>query len=178
MVLTCCGAGNVALVDGNGKVLWEVSGHHFESVDVGRILPNRAGLHICVDIDHQPYGGSPLWVLDEQGRLLGRLVTDYSRHHCLLDWNGDGVDEILVAHNGGLYDHQGQRIGTFNTPGAETTEGKTRYEKSMLVGDMTGDGIPDVIVATPHTVYIYENTSGKKPDEPARLGTEFNFTLY
>ncbi|UCF17855.1 MAG: hypothetical protein JSW59_10390 [Phycisphaerales bacterium] len=178
IVLTCCGANNIALVDGNGKVLWEVSGHHFESVDVGRVIPNHAGLHICVDIDHQPYGKSPLWVLDEQGRLLGQLVTDYSRHHCLLDWTGDGVEEILVAHKGGLYNHQGQRIGTFNTPGLEIPQGKTRYEKSMLVGDMTGEGIPDVIVATPHTVYIYENTSGKKPDKPVPLGTEFNFTLY
>jgi hypothetical protein len=56
-LLTCCGANNIALVNGNGKVLWEVLGHHFESVDVGHIIPGHAGLHICVDIDHQPLSG-------------------------------------------------------------------------------------------------------------------------
>jgi hypothetical protein len=43
---------------------------------------------------------------------------------------------------------------------------------------MTGDGILDVILATPYNVYIYQNTNGRKPDKPVRLGTEPNFTLY
>ena len=178
IVLTCCGANNIAFIDGNGKVLWEKSGHHFESIDVGCIIPNLAELHICVDIDHQPYGKSPVWVLDEEGRLLGQIVTDYSRHHCLLDWTGDGIEEILIAHKGGLYNHHGKRIGTFNTPSTEISEGNIKYEKSMLIGDMTGDGILDVILATPYNIYIYRNTKGKKPDKPVRLGTEPNFTLY
>jgi hypothetical protein len=178
IALTLCGAGSIALIDGNGKVLWERTGHHFESIDVGRILPNHAGLHICVDIDHQPYGKSPIWILDEEGKPLGQIVTDYSRHHCLLDWTGDGVEEILVAHKRGLYNHQGRRIGTFNTPGLETDSEQTRYEKSLLVGDMTGDGIRDVIIITGSTVYVYKNTHGQKPKTPVSLGTEFNMTLY
>lgn len=178
IALTCCGANNVALIDGNGKVLWEISGHHFESIDVGHIIPNHTGSHICVDIDHQPYGKSPIWVLDEAGQRLGQLVTDYSRHHSLLDWTGDGVEEILVAHKCGLYNHRGQRIGTFNTPGLETDTGQAKYEKSLLVGDMTGDGIRDVIIATIHALYIYKNTRGKKLDMLVPLGTEFNMTLY
>ena len=178
IVLTCCGANNIAFLDGNGKVLWEVSGHHFESIDVGRIIPNHAGPHICVDIDHQPYGKSPTWELDENGLLLGQVVTDYSRHHCLLDFIGDGIEEILVAHKGGLYNHQGRRIGTFNTPDTEISEGNIKYEKSMHIGDMTGDGILDVILTTPYNVYIYKNTKGKKSGKPVRLGTDPNFTLY
>lgn len=178
IALTCCGANNVALIDGNGKALWEISGRHFESIDVGQIIPNHPGPHFCVDIDHQPYGKSPIWVLDEKGQSLGRLVTDYSRHHCLLDWTGDGVEEILVAHKGGLYNHQGRRIGTFHTPGLEKDSGQAKYEKSLLLGDMTGDGIRDVITVTPHKVYIYKNTRGKKPETPAPLGTESNMTLY
>ena len=133
---------------------------------------------ILVDIDHRPYGKSPIWVLDEEGGLLGQMVTDYSRHHCLLDWTGDGVDEILVAHKGGLYNDRGKRIGTFHTPGVDASETGTKYEKSMLIGDMTADGIPDVVIATPHAVYIYRNTQGRRPDRPVPLGTEFNFTLY
>jgi hypothetical protein len=178
IVLTCCGADNIAFLDGNGNVLWEISGHHFESIDIGHIIPNHAGPHICIDIDHQPYGRSPVWVLDEKGKLLGQIVTDYSRHHCLLDFTGDGIEEILVAHKGGLYNHQGRRIGTFNTPGTEISGEKPKYEKSMHIGDMTGDGIPDVILATPYNVYIYKNTTDRKSDKPLRLGTEPNLTLY
>jgi hypothetical protein len=178
IALTCCGAGGIALIDGNGQVLWERTGHHFESIDVGYILPNHAGTQICVDIDHQPYGKSPIWVLDEEGRSLGRIVTDYSRHHSLLDWTGDGVEEILVAHKGGLYNNHGRRIGTFHTPGLETDSGQTKYEKSLHIGDMTGDGKRDVIIVTPYKVYIYKNTRDKKPDTPFPLGTELNLTLY
>ena len=141
-------------------------------------MPDHPGRHIVVDIDHQPYGNSPVWVLDDKGRLLGQIITAYSRHHCLADWTGDGVDEIYIAHNAGLYNHQGRRIGTFSTPGLDLHEAKMKYETSMLIGDMTSDGIPDVIIATPYVVYIYKNTEGKRPDKPVRIGTESNFTLY
>ena len=178
IALTCCGANNIALIDGNGKALWEISGRHFESIDIGRVIAGHPGPQILVDIDHQPYGSSPVWVLGGKGELLGQIVTDYSRHHCLLDWTGDGVDEILVAHKGGLYNDKGKRIGTFNTPGLDVSEGTAKYEKSMLIGDMTGDGVPDVVIATPHTAYIYRNVHGRKPDGPITLGAESNFTLY
>jgi hypothetical protein len=177
LVLTCCGANNIALVDGTGRILWEAAGHHFESVDVGRVFPGVGGRQLVVDIDHQPLGNSPLWVLDEKGNLLGRIVTDYSRHHCLLDWTGDGVDEILAAHNGCIYDYHGRRIGVFAVPGGGLI-GKSKGERSMLIGDMTGDGVRDVMMATPEKVYIYVNRKGKKSSGQVRPGTEFNFTLY
>lgn len=178
IVLTCCGANNVAMVDGNGKLLWEVAGHHFESVDIGHVIPDVPAPQIVVDIDHQPYGKSPIWVLDEKGTRLGRIVTAYSRHHCLLDWTGDSIDEIFVAHNGGMYDFRGRRIGTLGTPGLAADNNATKYERSILIGDMTGDGVRDLILASPHTVYIYRNTPGTKADKPVPLGTEPNFTLY
>ncbi len=183
LVLTCCGANNIAMIDGNGKTLWEVAGRHFESIDVGRVLPDARGPQIVVDIDHQPLGDGPIWVLDESGSLLGQIVTDYSRHHCLLDWDGDGIDEILVAHKGAIYDHRGRRIGVFATPGDQPAgalagQPTGNAETSMLIGEVTGDGVPDVMIATPQRLYIYENAKGKKPDTPAALGTEFNFTLY
>ena len=178
IALTCCGANNIALIDGNGKPLWEMSGHHYESIDIGRVVPDRPGRQILVDIDHRPHGESPICVLDEHGRILGRIVTDYSRHHCLLDWDGDGDDEIIVAHSGGLYNHRGRRIATFATPGSQAADGKLGYEKSLLVGDMDGDTVADLLIATPQTVYVYRNVHGKKMRGPARLGTEPNFTLY
>ena len=113
IVLTCCGANDIAVVDGNGTVHWEVSGHHFESVDVGRVLPDHPGKQVVVDIDHGPPGEGPVWVIDEAGAVLGRITTEYARHHVLLDWTGDGYDEILVARHRGLYGHDGRRIGVF-----------------------------------------------------------------
>ncbi len=180
LALTCCGANNVALIDGNGKVLWEVSGHHFESIDAGQIIPNHKAAQLLVDIDHQPLGKSPLWVLDEQGNLLGQIVTDYSRHHHLLDWTGDGMNEIMVAHNGCIYNHKGKCIGVFTTPRLTRngSEDKRGYERSILTGDMTADGIPDVVLATPEAVYIFKNNKGLKPVGPIPLGTGINFTLY
>ncbi|MHC4085833.1 MAG: FG-GAP repeat domain-containing protein [Planctomycetota bacterium] len=181
LALTCCGANNVALIDGNGKVLWEVLGHHFESIDVGQIIHNHKAAQLLVDIDHQPHGKSPLWVLDEQGNHLGQIVTDYSRHHHLLDWTGDGMNEIMVAHNGCIYNYKGKCIGVFTTPkptknGSSTNE--SAFERSILTGDMTGDGVPDVVLATPEAVYIFKNKKGSKPDRSVSLGTGLNFTLY
>jgi hypothetical protein len=43
---------------------------------------------------------------------------------------------------------------------------------------MTGDGIPDVVLATPKAVYIFKNKKGLKPNRPVSLGTGLNFTLY
>ena len=177
LVLTCCGANNLAFIDGTGEIIWEVAGHHFESVDIGRLFPGVSGQQIIVDIDHQPLGKSPVWTLDEKGEHLGRIVTDYSRHHCLLDWTGDGVDEILVAHNGGIYDYHGRRIGIFAVPGGRQV-GQRKGERSMLIGDMNGDGLRDVMMATTEKVYIYINKKGKRGSEPVQPGTEFNFTLY
>jgi hypothetical protein len=177
LALTCCGANNIALIDGNGEIIWEVAGHHFESIDVGKVFPGVSGKQIVVDIDHKPLGQSPVWTLDEKGNLLGRFVADYCRHHRLLDFTGDGMDEILVAHNGAIYDYHGRRIGTFAVPGGRQ-EGQRKGERSMLIGDMNGDGVRDVMMATTKKVYIYINKKGKKGSEPVLPGTEFNFTLY
>ena len=180
LAITCCGANNVAFIDGNGKVYWEISGHHFESIDVGQVIPNHKAAQLLVDIDHQPLGKSPLWVLDERGNLLGRIVTDYSRHHHLLDWTGDRVNEIMVAHNGCIYNDKGKCISVFAAP-RPTKNGsadESTYERSILTGDMTGDGVPDVVLATPEGVYIFKNKNGLKPDKPVPLGTGINFTLY
>lgn len=169
LALTCCGANDIAMVDGTGKVLWEIPGCHFESVDVGQIFPNRSELQLLVDIDHQPRGKSPLWVIDENGQVLGQIITNYSRHHTLIDWTGDGYHEILNASNRALYNHQGQRIATFDMPEAA---------RSVLVGDMTGDGVRDIALTTLSAVYVFKNEKGKKTEKDIPFGTEVNFTLY
>jgi len=172
LVLTLCGANGIAMIDGRGEVIWEQVGSHFESIDIGRIIAEHPGPQILVDIDHQPFGKAPLLLMDEDGVLLGRINTDYARHHHLLDWTGDGLDEIISAHSGAVYDHAGRRLATLTAPASG------RGERSMLVGDFTGDGVPDVTLVTTDALYVFRNGSGVKPTPGIGLETEFNFTLY
>lgn len=176
LALTCCGANNLAIIDGNGKTIWEISGHHFESIDIGPVLPKAGSAQIVVDIDHQPMGNSPVWIIDENGKHHARITTDYSRHHALVDWTGDGLCEILIAHNRAMYDQQGKRIATLATPLSSDPE-MQHYESSILIGDMDGDKVPDIMIATPQTLSIFRNEHGK-PIKELPLGTEPNFTLY
>ncbi|HPO13082.1 MAG TPA: hypothetical protein PLI09_06520 [Candidatus Hydrogenedentes bacterium] len=169
IVLTCCGAKNIAMIDGKGKTLWEISGRHFESIQVGAILPKPHGPHILVDIDHTPRGESDLWILDRNGNLCAKIRGEYCRHHELIDWNADGLDEIVVGHSGAMYDHTGRRIATLAAP---TAAG------NLLLGDFTGDGISDVARGGGDVLYIYQNNSQKKPHFPVPLGTPLNITYY
>lgn len=173
LVLTLCGANGIAMIDGNGKTVWERADSHFESIDIGCVVADREGPQILVDIDHQDFGKAPLCLLDENGALLGRINTDYARHHHLLDWTGDGLDEIVNAHSGAVYDRRGRRIATLAAP--QDAEGA---ERSLLVGDFTGDRVADVTLATTTALYIFKNENGLRPSNPVGLGTEFNFTLY
>jgi hypothetical protein len=178
-VMTFCGANGIALLNGNGTPVWELTGEHFESVDVGRICAGSTGpgLDIAVDIDHRAWGEGPLWVLDELGAVKTKILTDYARHHALLDWTGDGVDEILIAQPRALFDGQGRVVARFALDPADDQEGE---ERLAMTGDLTGDGVPDVLLTTRAMthVYLYKNERGKKPDRPAQLGTGVNFTLY
>ena len=178
IVMTCCGGNAIVLLDGNGKQIWEQTGQHFESVDIGRILPEPAGPQIVVDIDHKSYGDGPLWILDQAGKRLGRIITVYSRHHGLVDFNSDGLDEIIVGQNSSIYDSHGRRIGIFLTPGLTLKHTQDDFEVSILTGEMTGDGVLDVLIVTPQTVFVYRNPSARGIRPPFPLGTELNLTLY
>lgn len=177
LALTCCGANNLAVVDGLGKIIWESAGHHFESIKIGPIFPDIEGPQILVDIDHRPMGESPLWVFDENGVHLGQIITPYSRHHTLIDWTGDGFNEIVVAHNGAIYDHTGQRITTLALPEGIHDPG-AKGERSILTGDFTGNGVPDILLTSIDRVFIYKNEKGRIPPNPVPLGTGRNVTLY
>ncbi|MCP4710480.1 MAG: VCBS repeat-containing protein, partial [Planctomycetes bacterium] len=157
IAITFCGAKNLAVIDGNGKIQWELPGYHLESIDVGRIMPDTEGLQLLVDYDHEPDGKSPIWVIDgSSGKALGQLITNSSRHHKLIDWDGDGLDEFVVARDHGLYDHTGQRTATLGT---ESQDGD-----HVHIGDMTGDGHSDILLTAKGKIYIYKNELGAKED--------------
>ena len=183
LLLTHCGGNRMDLLDGNGRVLWSVTGLHFESVFSGELDRTLPGREIVVDIAHQPWGKSPLLVLDESGSLVGRYTTMRSRQHRLVDWFGTGEDLIFCGQTRALLDANGRKRARFETPmpdGAlgEDNTGMLRY--MIHLADVTGNGRPDLVVNTvPGTaVWVYRNENGAKCLSPDRLTMPTNATLY
>lgn len=175
LVMTMCGGNALVMTDGCGKVLWRRTGHHYESVDVGEIRKDRPGFEIVVDIDHLPNPPKPLCLFDERGNELGRIHTDYTRQHTLVDWDGDGRMEIGSALPRSLFDGHGRRVATF---GIE--EGDKPW--LMMAVDLTGHGLRDVMIVTNHgqgyRVYLYRNPTLTATPSGKPKGTGENFTLY
>jgi hypothetical protein len=170
MILTFCGGDRIARIDGEGQAIWSVTGHHFESINIGKVCADIPGNQIIVDIDHRQRGESPLWVLDENGELLGQIITDGSRHHLLIDWFGEGIESLVMGTAAAMFDDHGRKVAIFDA------------SKAGMVskGDMTGDGVPDLIFSSNpgSEVCIYKNEQGKRPEGEVALGTGLNYTLY
>lgn len=174
LAVTFCGSGRIEVIDGLGRRMWGLSGHHFESIDIGRIFPDLPEKQILVDLyvpSPDPY---PVWVLSAEGDVLAEIITKDGRHHDLLDWNGDGLDEIVVAYEPLIYNGQGQVIERL-----EVAEGDEVRDCVPL--HLTADG-PMYLALTTMTgnaLYLYESPGGKLADgQPPRVGTEMNATLY
>ncbi len=175
LVMTMCGGNALVMTDGAGQVIWRRTGHHYESIDVGEIRKDRPGLEIVVDIDHLPKPPKPLCLFDEKGVELGRINTDYTRHHKLVDWNGDGLMEIGSALPRGLFDGHGRRLVTF-----QIDDGEKPWQIAAV--DLTGHGRRDVMLITgggeTDKVYLYRNPTSASTSAGKPLGTGANFTLY
>ena len=168
---TYCGAGCIALSDGDGRIVWERGGHHCESLDVGHVRTDVPGPQILVDlVDDVAPGLNGTWLMDANGELLGQFATPYSRFHALVDWNSDGLDEVLLADVAMICDGHGRPIARL---AFEDTQ-----ERYVRVGDMTGEGYTEVSLHTLAGLSIYRDPSGKKPSDRPRLGSGLNATLY
>ena len=182
IILTFCGGNQIASFDGNGLFSWSITGHHFESIDIGKLCPQVAGNQIVVDHPNAPWGRKPIFLLDENGNILGRILTTESRFHRLIDWTGNGLQEIIIGQSKSMFDGQGKKVATFLMPTPPGEQPPSSTEESILcaTGDMTGDGITDVIYYTnPGTVvYIYKNQSKQKSENKIPLGMGINYTLY
>ncbi|MBN1349262.1 hypothetical protein JXJ21_07625 [candidate division KSB1 bacterium] len=176
LAITCCGADRMGLVDGNGHWIWSLGGHHFESIDIGKVHPDIPGRQIIVDIDHQPRGKSPLWLLSAEGELLGQIIADRCRRHQLIDWFGNGIQSIVIGQERAIFDGMGNMVGFFELPGLAEP---VKINVQVYAAELTGDSIPDLIfhTAPASSVYLFKNAKGRKI-EGVELGSGKNFTLY
>ena len=178
LAVTACGANHFALLDGRGWVVWEIDGQHFESVEAGHL---REGVEwdLVVDVDHCPLGESPTWIVDASGERVGTYATNYSRFHRLVDFDGDGRQEIVLAHARTLCDGEGNLLARFAPKGKWEVEDGDGGDPGpfALVGDMTGGGGEDIVIHTARRALVYENHHPGIGGETG-IGTGMNFTLY
>ena len=184
LLVTHCGGNRMTMLDGNGRMIWCVTGLHFESVFFGKLDPDLPGRQLVVDICHQPWGQQPLLILDERGALLGRYITARSRQHRLVDWFGTGMDLIFCGQTRALLNANGEKVARFETPmpeGADPSErGSDPLRYMVHLADVNADGRPDLVLSTVpgSAVWIYENGKGPKGLDPSRLVLPVNATLY
>jgi len=181
LLVSCCGAPLMAMLDGTGRTVWSLAGQHFESIDVGRIRKDLPGKQIAVDIAHQAYQRGSIWVVDSDGRHLGTYVCGDSRHHRLIDWNGDGEEEILVGQEQRLLNGKGQCTARFGPADAFRRPAPVPpdqdHEPFAMVADLDGDERPEIILYSMKKILIYR--SEKAAEVPSlKLGTGVNVTLY
>lgn len=175
LAMTMCGGNALVMTDGAGRMIWRKTGHHYESVDVGEVRGDVPGLELAVDVDHLPAPPMPLCLFDERGNQLGQINTDETRHHILVDWNGDGLLEIGSALPRGLFDGRGRRVCVFAVAAGESP---------MLMADvdLTGHGMRDVLLTAVKDgvckAYVYRNPTAGPPSQKRPAGTGLNYTLY
>ncbi|MBN2535934.1 MAG: hypothetical protein JXB88_23850 [Spirochaetales bacterium] len=177
-VITCCSDNAIAMIDGEGNVLWKFTGYHFESIDIGDIHPGYKGNEIFVDIDHCPWGESPACLFSGTGKLLGVLITNKSRRHFLIDWEGNGFQLMGIGHAQGLFNENHEKKIKFEIPGIPENPG---IPIDAFTGYMNNDGVRDCYFIHMKSDYnmidIFVNpaTNGAEEYEP---GTGINFTCY
>lgn len=177
---TCCGGMDLILTDHLGKRVWQMRPGavlHFQSARAGDMQADIPGKEIVADIAGEP--GEPpdrLTLLDAKGNILGSYLPDYARFHDLIDWNGDGVMEIIVPRADGIFDAVGEQLVRFLDPPPHPTDRETPF---CYVADMFNDGNDDVILLDDSSIRIYSN--GKllaRRAKPLVMKRYYNFTFY
>ncbi|MTI94741.1 MAG: hypothetical protein FH749_04515 [Firmicutes bacterium] len=165
IVITYCDAGGIAMLDGNGKQLWEITGRHFETVSAARLLPDRNELQLVVDVSHLAMDEpGECWILSETGVHLATLRGSHRAHPA--NWLDNGRDQLLFV------------------PKQETD---AKAESALIAintdfylfqtGNITGNGARDALFIAGDELLIYANEAAPpRPSLP--LGSGTNFSTY
>ena len=130
-----------------------------------------------MDIAGEP--GEPLdrlMLFDAKGNIIGSYLPDYTRFHDLIDWNGDGVMEVIIPRADGIFDAAGKQLVRFLNPPPHPTDRETPF---CYVADMFNDGNDDVILLDDSSIRIYSNlTLPRRKPKPLVMRRYYNFTFY
>ncbi|HEX4007364.1 MAG TPA: Ig-like domain repeat protein [Acidobacteriaceae bacterium] len=98
------------------------------------------------------------------------------------DFNQDGIPDLLTADEANIINGTdyigillGKGDGTFQSVAGYNFNGNTLYPSAMAVGDLNGDGYPDVVVADVQTQQLYVLMNDGTGD--GRLGSVFTYTF-
>lgn len=127
-------------------------------------------------------GSGALWVYPHSGAAAGTNPYTVARYAAGTAWDasdallaadvtGDGRDDLLGrAHAGDLWVYPTSAPGGAGGPWAErfTAGSRWAFENALLLGDVTGDGRPDLVArdraATNGTLWVYPNTGATTSD--------------
>ena len=181
LVCTCCGHRGIVMLDGEGNKLWQLTGPHYESIDIGRLDPRDAEPRIVVDLVEWPANLHSLMIIDEAGTQLGQIGLANPRLHTVMDLLGLGHDQIVMPSARAVFGHRGQWLARLDLPADGNIVQK---------GDMTGSGTVGMAVSTTAgtttdksaipdspTIQLFEITH-PHATKTNTLGCGENYTLY
>lgn len=94
----------------------------------------------------------------------------------VIDMNGDGKDDIIACNtgtgtgtSGPIYFYKGLGNGEYDSP-VEMLSGIGMSSADLLLGDVTGDGVPDLILVPKSDngkISIYQGTKGNQSTSPS-----------
>jgi hypothetical protein len=100
-----------------------------------------------------PTGNLNIFLQNDSGQLSGpTILSGYSSEIHIADLDGDGLNDIILLNDGYwvtvLYqgqDHSFTNAKNYFLPTA--SEGGTVVHQAMSIGDVTGDGLPDIVAS-------------------------------
>lgn len=181
LILSLCGpTGDLVRVTSEGEMVWRRGGVHYESVDIARFAP---GAEPEIVVDFSTAGPQMLLVISADGELLGRFDTAYCRSHRLVDWHGDGHQQIVMGQDRMLCDGRGRPLARFEAALPPEVEARLRsdgaFEYLIDTGNLYGRGGDVLLHTNPHSeVWVFSNPERGGEGEPGPLGFGLNYTLY
>lgn len=180
---SCCGGNDLALTTLEGDFLWrqrpDITDFHFQSTWVGEVRRDTPGYEIMVDDGHAPPGRARLAMLDQRGRWLGAFYVSYPRFHRLMDWDGDGVMEIVIPPDHLLCDGRGRPV--VRLAGAPELSAAGAETPIPRIADVCGDGRDELILFNADSILVYTNPEPARRPFPAQPPVQeryYNFTYY
>jgi hypothetical protein len=180
LIYTYCGGLTISCIDYKGKLLWQDTGHHFESIDVGTFNPDYPSPQFYIDIDHKQFGESLGFFYDITGKKFGTVQLNYGRQHRHIDWTGDGIDEVVIINELLIINGKGEAVAGLEYNHGDEIMQPSQKEKITYIHngilDVSGKGNGDIVMYSEKTICIYLN-----PNENSKKHTRIervNFTFY